>query len=87
MYYNVKYAHSGTIIQGKYKSKIIVDDLYLKTVINYVHLNPFSIKEPDMTKDAKSEHLKDAYEYSGKYEFSSLKDYNGENRAQKSILA
>lgn len=50
-YYNKKYNHSGTIWQDSYKKKIADDELdYMKTLINYIHLNPYAIKTPEMTK-------------------------------------
>jgi len=86
MYYNNKYDHSGTIFQGQYKSKHVDTDEYLRYLIQYIHLNPFGIEEPEMNKAAKSEHLEDAIEYSKTYEYSSFKDYLGENRSQASIV-
>jgi len=56
-YFNRKYDHSGTIWQGEFKEKEVFDQDYMKTLINYVHLNPYSIKEPHMTKEARTEHL------------------------------
>jgi REP element-mobilizing transposase RayT len=87
MYYNKKYNHSGTIFQGEYKSKHVGDDEYFRYLTQYIHLNPFGIEEPDMTKIAKSEHLEEAITYSRNYEYSSFKDYLGEIRPQSSILA
>ena len=86
MYYNNKYDHSGTIFQGQYRSKNIDTDEYLRYLIQYIHLNPFGIEEPDMTKPAKSEHFAEATAYSKKYEYSSFKDYLGEMRASKDII-
>ncbi|MFA6404846.1 MAG: transposase [Candidatus Paceibacterota bacterium] len=86
MYYNRKYDHSGTIFQGQYKEKHIDNDEYLRYLIQYIHLNPYSIDEPDLMKTAKPEYLAQAIEYSKKYEFSSYKDYLGENRPQGSII-
>ena len=86
MYYNKKYDHSGTIFQGQYKSKLVDNDEYYNYLIQYIHLNPFSIKEPRIVKTAKPEYLKEAIEYSKKYEYSSYKDYLGNERAQKAIL-
>jgi REP element-mobilizing transposase RayT len=88
MYYNLKYKHSGTIFQGKYKAKEISDERYLETLINYIHLNPYKIIAPDFAKDAYAdeEHLKKAVAYSKNYEFSSFKDYLGEKRPQGDIL-
>jgi putative transposase len=85
MYYNNKYDHSGTILQGQYKSKLVDSDEYLRYLIQYIHLNPFGIEEPDLMKTAKPEYLKEAIEFSKKYEYSSYKDYLGEKRPQNSI--
>ncbi|OHA25334.1 MAG: hypothetical protein A3C79_02575 [Candidatus Taylorbacteria bacterium RIFCSPHIGHO2_02_FULL_45_28] len=87
MYYNNKYDHSGTIFQGSCKSKHVGNDEYLRYLIQYIHLNPFGIKEPDMNKLAKTEYLDEAISYSRNYDYSSFKDYLGETRPQASILA
>ena len=86
MYYNNKYKHSGTIFQGQYKSKHIDSNEYLRYLIQYIHLNPYGIEEPDLTKLAKLEHLEEAIEYSKKYQYSSYKDYLGEKRPENSII-
>jgi len=84
-YYNMKYDHSGTIWQGNYKTKVF-DEKNVPILISYIHLNPYAIKEPEMTKDARKEHPLEALAYSKEYEFSSFKDYLGEKRAQTPIL-
>ncbi|MFA6601994.1 MAG: transposase [Candidatus Paceibacterota bacterium] len=86
MYYNCKYKHSGTIFQGSAKSKYVNRDEYLRYLIQYIHLNPFGIEEPELMKSAKSEYLEQAIEYSKTYEFSSYRDYLGELRPQNLIL-
>ncbi len=85
-YFNLKYIHSGTIWQNSYKEKLF-DKKDLGILVPYVHLNPYGIKEPDMTKEARKEHPEEAWAYSKEYEFSSLKDYLGEDRIQKNILS
>jgi REP element-mobilizing transposase RayT len=85
-YYNKKYDHSGTIWQGSFKKKDVYDRDYVKTLIPYIHLNPYKIKEPQMTKEARVEHLEEAIVYSKAYEYSSFKDYLGEVRKQTPIL-
>lgn len=90
MYFNKKHNHSGTIWQGTYKRKIPSDEIdYMKILINYIHLNPYGIKEPRMTKEAKREHPHEAWAYSLNYDYSSLKDYLREvkPREQKKILS
>lgn len=86
MYYNIKYKHSGTIFQGKYKTKPVMDEQYFDILINYIHLNPFGIEEPNLTTESKKDLLPEAIEYSKKYEYSSFKDYLGEIRPQGPIL-
>ncbi|MEK7501464.1 MAG: transposase [Patescibacteria group bacterium] len=85
-YYNRKYDHSGTIWQGPFKQKDVYTKDYIETLIPYIHLNPYGIKVPDMTKEARAEHMTEAIEYSKNYEFSSYKDYLGESRQQTSII-
>ncbi len=86
MYYNLKYKHSGTIFQGGLKKKFVEDERYLATLINYIHLNPYGIENPNATKEMKYENMADAMQSSAKYEYSSYKDYLGESRPQGAIL-
>jgi hypothetical protein len=88
-YYNFKYKHSGTIFQGKYKSKKIDDEEYLQIAINYVHFNPYKLKEPNISNELHidPEYIRNASEYCKNYEYSSYKDYLGEIRPEKAILA
>ena len=85
-YYNIKYDHSGTIWQGPYKKKIVTDEIYKEILINYIHLNPYSLKEPNLNKFTKLDNLTEAITYSKEYEFSSYKDYLGQPRQQSNIL-
>lgn len=39
-YYNNKYGHSGHVFENRFKSETVEDDIYLKTVIRYIHQNP-----------------------------------------------
>jgi len=39
-YFNMKYEHTGHVFQNRYKSENVEDDIYLKTVIRYIHHNP-----------------------------------------------
>lgn len=39
MYFNQKYQRSGSLFQGKFKSKLIDSDLYLKHILAYVRYN------------------------------------------------
>jgi putative transposase len=44
MYFNKKYERSGTLFQGKYKSRHAESDRYLKYLLAYIHLNPHTSK-------------------------------------------
>jgi putative transposase len=46
MYFNKKYERSGTLFQGKYKSRHADNDRYLKYLLAYIHLNPSKIASP-----------------------------------------
>ena len=75
-YYNCKYLHSGTIWQGNYKDKIADDELdYMRTLISYIHLNPYKLKEPNLTREARFGRREEALAYSREYEFSGLRDF------------
>jgi hypothetical protein len=39
-YFNWKYVRVGHVFQNRFKSENIEDDIYLKTVIRYIHQNP-----------------------------------------------
>ena len=85
-YFNIKYRHSGTLWQGPYKHKTAYDDLYIKTLINYIHLNPRGIREAQVSKQGNQVDDKEMIEYAMNYEYSSIKDYLGTIRQQSAIL-
>lgn len=39
-YYNWKYERTGHVFQNRFKSESVEDDVYLKTVLRYIHQNP-----------------------------------------------
>ncbi len=39
-YFNWKYEHSGHVFQNRFKSENVEDDVYLITVLRYIHNNP-----------------------------------------------
>lgn len=39
-YYNWKYERAGHVFQNRFKSENVEDDVYLKTVLRYIHQNP-----------------------------------------------
>ena len=43
MYYNKKYKRTGSLFEGRFKSKHAGEDRYLKYLFSYIHLNPLKI--------------------------------------------
>ena len=72
MYFNKKYKREGHLFKDRFKSKIIDDEKYLKTVSLYIHNNPTDIGE-----------FQDCPE---KYAFSSLGIYIGKRRDHFNIV-
>ncbi|MGH4124094.1 MAG: transposase [Clostridium sp.] len=72
MYYNKKYKTEGPLFKDRFKSKIVDNEKYLRTVSLYIHNNPKDIGE-----------FKDCPE---KYAFSSLGIYIGKRRDHLSIV-
>ena len=87
-YYNLKNKHFGTIWQGKYKSKPVFDNDYLSILINYIHLNPYKIIDPDISDQARLEpgNIKKAIEYPKTTSFRASRIMHGEKRPQGMIL-
>lgn len=74
MYYNKKYQRTGSLFEGKFKSKISDSDRYLKYLFSYIYLNP--IKNIDSNwKEKNIIYKKDIKFFLKKYEYSSFMDF------------
>ena len=86
MYFNAKYQHIGNVFVTPFRAKHIDDDTYLQRVIQYIHLNPLELFEPDW-KQGRINDLPSSKKKVEQYPYSSLSDYtNGKNRVEKNIL-
>lgn len=86
MYFNAKYDHSGTLFQGRYKSKHVDDDPYLRWIFSYVHLNPLELVEPEW-KEKGIANPQRARPYVNEYKYSSHLDYSQQRgRPEKAIV-
>lgn len=74
MYFNKKYERSGTLLQGKFKSKRIDKDTYLRRLINYIHANPAELYEPGW-KTGKIVNEDQVAKKLSQYRFSSLGEF------------
>ncbi len=84
-YFNKKNNRSGTLFQGKSKAEHIDNDLYLKYIYTYIHLNIIKLIQSNW-KEVGIKNLKKAKEYLKKYKYSSFIDYLGVNRPEERIL-
>ncbi len=85
MYYNLKYKHIGNVFVKPFRSKYIENDRYFKHVVNYIHLNSAEIYEPGW-KEGRINNLVNLERSLLSYRFSSLPDYQGIKRPQRSLL-
>lgn len=73
---NTKYKENGSLFQGRYRSKTIVDDTYLQYVTAYVMAkNPIELYAGGL-KAAVSD-FESAWKWAVEYPFSSLAEYAG----------
>jgi putative transposase len=85
MYYNKKYNRTGGLFEGKFKSEHSSNDIYLRYLFSYIHLNPVKLIQKDW-KENGIKNKKYALEYLEKYKYSSYLDYLGIKRIQNKIL-
>jgi len=86
MYFNIKYERAGGLFGGPFKSKYISDDLYLKHLFGYIHLNSLDIKFSGWEKLVDKKHPKEWKDFLKNYPYSSYKDYIGIERPEGNIL-
>jgi putative transposase len=75
MYYNKKYKRTGSLFEGKFKSKYAGIDTYLKYLFSYIHLNPLKIVEPDWKTKIKLGQAESGYFSIVNYPYSSAAEY------------
>jgi putative transposase len=85
MYYNKSRKRTGTLFQGKFKSKHIADDEYMRHIFSYVHLNHAEIAFPGW-KVSKPIPKNEIITYILKQQHASAIDYFGNDRPQKEII-
>lgn len=74
MYYNKKYKRTGSLFEGKFKSKYAGEDRYLKYLFSYIHLNPLKILDKDWKRKVKSS-TREMLNFLIKYPYSSFNEY------------
>lgn len=84
MYFNKRNDRTGALFAGTYKSSHLSSDRYFKHAINYVHMNPIELYEPNWKTGSGNlgvieEKLRD-------YRYSSLPEHSGIERAERKLL-
>lgn len=85
MYFNRRYVRTGVLFEGHFKARWVDDDVYLKYLFSYIHLNPVKLIQHDW----KEEGIQDfsfAMHYLDEYQYSSFQDFEGIQRNERDIL-
>jgi len=85
MYYNIKHKRVGNVFVKPFRSKHVADDVYFKHVVNYIHLNPAELYEPEW-KEGRVKNIEKLEHSLRTYRFSSLADYQGIKRIERILL-
>ncbi len=87
MYFNIKYQRKGALFGGLFKSKLIgVDDIYMRHLFGYVHLNPLDIGFSGWEENIDTYNTKEMRNFLASYRYSSHADYVGKERSENTIL-
>ncbi len=85
MYFNKKYKRTGSLFEGKFKSKHIKEENYFNYIFSYVHLNPIKLIQSDWKENGIIDKIK-AEVFLREYNYSSFKDYFDLKRKQRKII-
>ncbi len=86
MYFNKRYERNGSLFQGRFKATHVADDLYLRYLISYIHLNPIKLIEPKWKETGIADKTH-AERYLETYAYSSYLDYLGKKRPEGMVLS
>lgn len=85
MYFNIKNERVGNLFVKPFRSKHIGNDEYLQHVVQYIHLNPLEIFEPDWKRGLAK--ISTSLEKKLRmYSYSSLTSYLNKRNAERAIL-
>jgi putative transposase len=85
MYFNARQRRSGTLFQGKFKATHADDDIYLRYLVSYIHLNPIKLIEPGW-KENGIQDVAAAEKYLLAYRCSSYPDFSGVIRSENILV-
>lgn len=85
MYFNTKYERSGPLFTRPFRSEHISDESQYMYIFSYVHFNPLSIIDKNW-KETSVKNKKEAKKFLKNYQWSSYKDFLGNNRPESKII-
>jgi putative transposase len=85
MYYNQKYKRTGSLFEGKFKSRHADSDTYLKYLFAYIHLNPVKIIDKKW-KEKCIKNIQKTLDFLSTYEYSSYLDYVDDGKRSFSVI-
>ena len=86
MYFNKRQKRTGSLFESTFKAEHIDNDIYLKYLLSYIHLNPVKILDSKW-KENGIQDRDAAKKFLENYAYSSFHDYSGKDRLEKMILS
>ena len=86
MYFNGKYNRTGALFESKFKAEHVNNDVHLKYLFSYIHLNPVKLIQKDW-KEVGLKQKQKSITYLKSYKYSSFIDYLEENRLENIIVS
>jgi len=85
MYYNQKYKRTGSLFEGKFKSRHTDNDNHLKYLFSYIHLNPVKLIDKNWKENGIKD-VKKTLDFLDFYDYSSYLDYTSEQKRSQYII-
>lgn len=85
MYFNKKYNRTGSLFEGKFKSKYVSKENYFYYLFAYIHLNPIKLFQSTW-KEEGVKSKEQGVEFLKNYKFSSFQEFFGSKRKESKIL-
>lgn len=86
MYFNKKYNRTGSLFEGKFKSKNINKENYFNYLFSYIHLNPIKLIQSDWQENG-IKNKKEAISFLMNFPYSSFQDFYGVSRKESKIIS
>jgi putative transposase len=86
MYFNKKYTRTGGLFERPFKARHVDDDVYLKYLFAYIHLNPVKVIDEESWSGKKIPNPKAAKSFLNRYHYSSYGFYLQEFRLENVII-